>query len=112
MASPISLLRGVVAEIFRRSNAGSGESFSVSPRASKIIFQYEETGGIGTALVVDLEISSDNGVTWTKLYTLMDLKAGSVQKDVQGMAGYLCRLTSTTFTIGAATTLAVNAAVS
>jgi len=108
----IHLNRGQVAEIFRRATAGSGESFSVSVRGNKIIFQIEETGGVATALVVDLEISSDNGVVWTKLFTAMDLKALGVQKDCQGLAGYLCRLTSTTFTLGAATSIAVNASVS
>jgi hypothetical protein len=112
MPPGIHLNRGQNAEIFNRATSGSGSNFSVSVRGNKIVFQIEEIGGAATALVADLEISSDNGVTWTKLYTLMDLKALSIQKDCQGLAGYLCRLTSTTLTLGAASAIAVNASVS
>lgn len=109
---------GIPTVVFNRTAAGSGATFS-TPMNSRDHFGVmilQAIGFIGagpgtiTALVVDLEISMDNEVTWNKLVTGITLTSLAVAVTIAGGGGgphY--RLTSTTFTLGTATSIQIYA---
>jgi hypothetical protein len=76
----------------------------------RLILAARPQAGTLTALVVNLEISVDGGVTWVILITGINLNTGAttVTADVSGAGnGLLCRFTSTTFTLGTATSVQI-----
>jgi len=106
---------GFPAIVFNRATGGSGDSFSLpsgSGRYSKLLLQA--IGRIGaapgtiTALVINLEVSLDGGVTWNVLGTGVTLTTLAVAIDVAGLGnGVWFRITSTTFTLGTATSIVI-----
>lgn len=110
--------------VFNRSTTGSGFNFNIEVDTGNymgaLILQAVGhttvappfTGAALTAFVGDLEISLDGGVTWNKIVSGVTLTSLAQMVNVNGMgAGCLLRLTSTTFTLGAASFIAVYAAI-
>jgi len=105
---------GFPTKLFDRATAGSGDQFSLPPLSErymgKLILAARPQGGTLTALVVNLEVSFDGAATWVILVTGINLMTGTttVSADVSGAGnGLLCRLTSTTFTLGTATSVQI-----
>lgn len=109
--------KGRPQNVFEKAATGSGDTFIIPFQPDNPAYLILQAIGIPaaatiTALVVDLEVSLDGGTTWAKLVTAIDLNTGATAKrvDVSGLeSGALCRLTSTTFTLGTATSLKVMA---
>jgi hypothetical protein len=109
---------GMPTVVFNRTATGSGDTFSLPSKSrdnhGALILQG--IGRIGaapgtiTALVVDLEVSLDNEVTWNKLVTGITLTTLAISVNVAGLGGGVhCRLTSTTFTLNSATSIVIYA---
>ena len=104
-----NLQAGVPAIVFNETAGGSGDPFSIPHNISSVVLQAQGTGGSITALVVDLECSIDEGVTYEKVQTGITLSTVPARVTTTGLGGKLCRLTSTTFTLNTATAIYVSA---
>jgi hypothetical protein len=109
---------GFPTDVFNRTAAGSGNSFSLPNESGRYhgAMILQAIGRIGaapgtiTALVVDLEVSLDGGTTWNKLVTGITLSTLAISVNVAGLGtGATLRLTSTTFTLNTATSIVVYA---
>lgn len=98
--------KGIKSEVFRRSTTGNGDAFSL-PDCEFAVAAYQGIGGTVTGLIVDAEISPDGGTTWQKVQTALNLVTAPQRFTIAGMAGYLCRFVSTTFTLGTASAVAI-----
>ncbi len=109
---------GTPSIVFNRATTGSGDVFTL-PNESRRYHGALILQGIGrigaapgtiTALVVDLEVSLDNEVTWNKLVTGITLSTLAISVAVAGLGGGArLRLTSTTFTLNSATSMVIYA---
>ena len=103
--------------VFNRTTGGSGDSFSLPPESGRYLkLLLQAIGRIGaapgtiTALVGNLEVSLDAGVTWNVLVTGITLTTLAVITDVTGCGNAAWfRFTSTTFTLGTATSIVIYA---
>ncbi|MCI0725027.1 MAG: hypothetical protein L0338_39595 [Acidobacteria bacterium] len=112
MANVGQLSFGQVLKVFDRATGGAGDDFNLPPESGRshgaMVLQAIGVGGTITALVVDLEISLDGGTTFNKLVIGITLTANAQKVDIAGLgSGARCRLVSTTFTLGTATSIQI-----